>query len=292
MKSDMNLDQIRKLLLGDLYDECNSNPKGVTSQQLELHVANLNKSGCIGYCNLDTIVKVCKLKTHYPECADHQYSINAFNKCGLGCSTNHCAICFESFTVAKPAIRPCKVLSHCFHRKCIVELTERDDRCPLCREKLNITHTDEEKVQEVRIYHAGKPEQVGKEYTTVNGEIHGKFKSWHPDGTLFELANYDMGELQGEYKSFHPNGQVYELVNYTNGLKDGVYEKCYKDGKFEEKANYTNGVLNGIQTYWYQNGNVWQTANYIDDKLDGEFIQFYEDGDLYEIKHYINGVLQ
>lgn len=63
------LDAIRRLILGPYYDECKNNPMGVKREELEKHFKELKNEGCIhDKCDFDELIKVCKLKSHYPTC--------------------------------------------------------------------------------------------------------------------------------------------------------------------------------------------------------------------------------
>ena len=64
------LDSLRRLLLGNLYQDCKDNPMGVSRERLGQHLQKLKEEGCVGDCNIDVIVKTCRLKTHYPSCVD------------------------------------------------------------------------------------------------------------------------------------------------------------------------------------------------------------------------------
>jgi hypothetical protein len=67
------LDALRRLLLGSLYDECKSNPMGVSRERLESHLQKIKDEGCIGECTLDEFVKTCQLNNHYPTCITGEY---------------------------------------------------------------------------------------------------------------------------------------------------------------------------------------------------------------------------
>lgn len=67
------IDALRRLLLGNLYQECKDNPMGVSRKQLEDHLEKIKGEGCIGDCSVDEFVKTCQLKTHYPTCVDGNY---------------------------------------------------------------------------------------------------------------------------------------------------------------------------------------------------------------------------
>jgi hypothetical protein len=67
------IDALRRLLLGNLYQECKDNPMGVSRERLEQHLEKIKGEGCVGDCSVEEFVKTCQLKTHYPTCVDNNY---------------------------------------------------------------------------------------------------------------------------------------------------------------------------------------------------------------------------
>jgi len=67
------IDALRRLLLGNLYQECKDNPMGVSRERLEQHLEKIKGEGCIGDCSVEEFVKTCQLKTHYPTCVSADY---------------------------------------------------------------------------------------------------------------------------------------------------------------------------------------------------------------------------
>ncbi len=67
------IDALRRLLLGNLYQECKDNPMGVSRERLEQHLEKIKSEGCIGDCSVEEFVKTCQLKTHYPTCVSGEY---------------------------------------------------------------------------------------------------------------------------------------------------------------------------------------------------------------------------
>lgn len=63
------IDVLRRLFLGPLYGECKDNPMGVTRDKLEARLNKLKEDECVLDCDVDEMIKVCQLKSHYPLCA-------------------------------------------------------------------------------------------------------------------------------------------------------------------------------------------------------------------------------
>lgn len=57
-------------------------------------------------------------------------SLNNNNYCHI--HSKECSICYEKLYDKQPEILKCK---HQFHKECIREWFERDNRCPLCRDE-------------------------------------------------------------------------------------------------------------------------------------------------------------
>lgn len=62
-----------------------------------------------------------------------------------------------------------------------------------------------------------------------NGEIHGKFQSFYPNGGLMEVYNFEHGVLEGTKLTFFHSGELETVTQYSKGLVDG-YFMHYKMG--------------------------------------------------------------
>lgn len=60
--SKQQIDAIRLLLLGNLYDRCASS-QDVTKKDLEKHLQSIQSHGCLKQCNVNDLVGLCKLKS-------------------------------------------------------------------------------------------------------------------------------------------------------------------------------------------------------------------------------------
>lgn len=59
--SKKNIDAIRLLLLGNLYNRCSSG--GVSQAELQQHLLQLQSQGCLSECNVQDLVGMCNLKS-------------------------------------------------------------------------------------------------------------------------------------------------------------------------------------------------------------------------------------
>jgi hypothetical protein len=69
------IDTLRRLFLGPLYGECKHNPMGVSKEKLQKRLNKLINEGCKLDCNVDEMINICRLKSHYPLCADDRECI-------------------------------------------------------------------------------------------------------------------------------------------------------------------------------------------------------------------------
>ena len=69
------IDTLRRLFLGPLYGECKDNPIGVSKEKLQKRLNQLKNEGCKLDCNVDEMINICRLKSHYPLCADDRECI-------------------------------------------------------------------------------------------------------------------------------------------------------------------------------------------------------------------------
>jgi antitoxin component YwqK of YwqJK toxin-antitoxin module len=54
-------------------------------------------------------------------------------------------------------------------------------------------------------------EQLSEQLTYVNGKVHGLCKSWHENGQLHKIANYDdNSKLTGLYQTWYEDGKLCE----------------------------------------------------------------------------------
>ena len=69
------IDTLRRLFLGPLYGDCKNNPMGVSKEKLQKRLNKLINEGCKLECNVDEMINICRLKSHYPLCADDRECI-------------------------------------------------------------------------------------------------------------------------------------------------------------------------------------------------------------------------
>jgi antitoxin component YwqK of YwqJK toxin-antitoxin module len=55
----------------------------------------------------------------------------------------------------------------------------------------------------------------------------------------------NQGQQHGYWESYHPNGQLCYKGNYINGKLDGYWEEYWSDGQLCYKGNYIYGKYDG-----------------------------------------------
>jgi antitoxin component YwqK of YwqJK toxin-antitoxin module len=95
-----------------------------------------------------------------------------------------------------------------------------------------------------------------REFTIVNGKLHGEYKSWGSDGELFEHCTYKKGKRDGEFKKWYRNGQLWEQFFCKNNKFHGKYKKWWSNGELAEKKYYTNGEINKFRTFIFKYFNI------------------------------------
>ncbi|WP_430409535.1 toxin-antitoxin system YwqK family antitoxin [Kordia sp.] len=99
------------------------------------------------------------------------------------------------------------------------------------------------------------------------------------------------GKLHGTFKSFHENNTIYEIRNYKNNVSLGKQTGYWQTtGKLKFEYNYFNDKKEGIQKSWYSNGNIAYIYNYRDDKQDGFQKAWRQNGSLYRNFQVKNGI--
>ena len=149
---------------------------------------------------------------------------------------------------------------------------------------------DEKKIQ-CSILIEGKDidDKKVKYYLLPNGDKHGKFQTFHYDGSLEREVIY-IDNKAGVAKGWHKNGQLKSSYLLKEGQMNGVYQGWHKNGKLERNAFYLNGCAHGIYQYWNDNGQLLREGNYRDGGLNGIVRRWDDNGVLIEKTNYVDGI--
>jgi uncharacterized protein len=74
-------------------------------------------------------------------------------------------------------------------------------------------------------------------YFTGN-ERSGRWNSWHDNGRLWSVANYQDGKLHGKQTVYFPSGSKYYEGSFENGIRKGVWTFWDEEGKIVNSREY------------------------------------------------------
>lgn len=115
-----------------------------------------------------------------------------------------------------------------------------------------------------------------------NGQKHGAYTSFYPDGAIKEKCSYVDGVRNGPYHLYHANGKLFHNGLFLNGLKNGEYNTFSDDGYPISNELYSKGKLNGETKTYDEFGNVRVSCHYVDGIKHGYYRIFDERG---KMKH-------
>lgn len=144
---------------------------------------------------------------------------------------------------------------------------------------------------------------VEEEY--LDGQLNGKYTSWHDNGKMNETGRYEKGKKTGLWKNWSDTGLLLYENYYADGYRHGKSVKYdFTTGKIDSQGQYEHGLAVGIWTSWHTTGQItekglyeknrrvgtWEINNYeackvVDGKLVAIFKKykaFYKDGKQYD----------
>lgn len=115
-----------------------------------------------------------------------------------------------------------------------------DENNDKCREIINISS----EIKKIRFYY---PHNILKEeFFVINGKIDSVYKSFHPNGNLYQLNYLKKGKKNGKSIEGFPNGTLSVEADYLNDDLNGFYLEYYINGKLKSKKNFKFGKLFSI----------------------------------------------
>lgn len=130
-------------------------------------------------------------------------------------------------------------------------------------------------------------EYVSEEINFKNGQYHGEFIEYYPDGSIAKKLEYRKGKLNGEAIRNNSEGQIIE--NYEDGQLDGKRIAYYKNKEIKFKEKWEKGKENGDFIYYYPNGEIESEGEWNNGKKDGNFIFYYSNGKIKIKESWDNG---
>ena len=97
------------------------------------------------------------------------------------------------------------------------------------------------------------------------------------DSLVQKIMNFDSeGVFHGEQRSYHPNGLIASVVNYDAGVLQGLKAAFDLDGRKIEEAWFENGKLHGPYLSVDQDGRE-TVLNYVENKKEGPYVVYHKD---------------
>lgn len=131
-----------------------------------------------------------------------------------------------------------------------------------------------------------------KEFKTITPINDGLVSIFDSQNQLKALLNYVNGELHGKQRYYHPNGSLYGKEEYVNGKRNGTSAWWFQDGDKAAEVSYKNGIM--VDTAW-----VWDKKR-VQSKADSltqksrflKRIVIYDNGEeMNRIDYYEDGML-
>lgn len=136
---------------------------------------------------------------------------------------------------------------------------------------------------------------VVKEIFTANkyGVKDGPIKYFDEQGRLRRTGIFETGEMVGQWKSYHANGQLeevcqYESYSFHSSHKIGQDTLYYENGQLYQTLNFKKGKLHGVHKWFHKNGQLDFVHHYKDGESVGKWKEYYENGQLSKIEKYSN----
>lgn len=82
----------------------------------------------------------------------------------------------------------------------------------------------------------------------MNGQLHGATISWHPNGKVEGIANYDEGRQIGFARVWHDNGMLFAEQRFVDGNAHGKEIRYSRDGAVETVLVWDHGNVDREET--------------------------------------------
>lgn len=143
-----------------------------------------------------------------------------------------------------------------------------------------------------------------------NAQKNGPYETYHKNGQLKTVGQYENDKKIGDWKDYHPNGNLRQKYSYTKGKKNKELKLYFKNGNihFEtinergdyiRKGYFKSGKLqfeqqlkNGYFKNYYKDGTLKVLSNYKDGQLHGLWTQYYPDSSIEWEVDYFEGYKQ
>jgi len=79
--------------------------------------------------------------------------------------------------------------------------------------------------------------------TKENGEYHGEYRMWYPNGQLKMQGMIENGKWMGKWVYYNPTGALHKTGEYVNSLRHGLWLMYNLRGELIGEKTYDNGKL-------------------------------------------------
>ena len=93
------------------------------------------------------------------------------------------------------------------------------------------------------IYYKKEANNIKAIESKQNGEYHGEYKMWYPNGQLKMKGLITIGKWSGKWEYYNPNGEIHKTGEYVNSLSHGIWNMYNLIGKVIARKTYENGKL-------------------------------------------------
>jgi antitoxin component YwqK of YwqJK toxin-antitoxin module len=133
--------------------------------------------------------------------------------------------------------------------------------------------------------------QLQGEYTLKDGELHGALKTYHKNGKLHVVGNFNNGKKNGVFKTFDEYGDLVEEYSYLNGELSGPFKEYHYNGKLAKSGNHKNGEEDGWIREYNLSGILVDEYFLKDGAINGNNKEYYDNGVLKKDLNFLNGEL-
>ncbi len=138
---------------------------------------------------------------------------------------------------------------------------------------IRIFHGSDATQSIITTYHTNN--QIYQRLECINGQAHGSYQEWFPNGKQkidayviqgspdLEVLNQNSWIFDGESKAFDENGKLSAIFHYINGLLEGEAVSYFPSGKIREQTPYLSGNIHGTMVSYDEEGNIIQKLHYL-----------------------------
>ena len=120
---------------------------------------------------------------------------------------------------------------------------------------------------------------VIEEGDVLQGQRHGTWLTYYPDGKIQTITSYLNGKKQGPEIQIDNSGYITTKSPYVQGNLNGEF-KGYTRGRITDRRNYVDGKLHGLKQKYYPSGIIMEESTYVDGKIDGEARWYNQSGEV------------